>query len=303
MNLTHDHLDFHKTMEAYFQAKQLLFSAENGNQIEFAVINTDDAYGRRLAGETRCSMLRFGFHEPADIRVLKYQSTAKETKLALDTPAGRVQFEMPLIGRPNAYNVMAATGAALCLGLDLKTIQSGIEALKGVPGRIETIEAGQDFTVIVDYAHSPDSLDNLLQTVSQLPHKRIITVFGCGGDRDKTKRPVMGEIAAAASDLVIATSDNPRSEDPLEILKEIETGLQKGPAPFKIEADRRVAIESAISMASTGDVVVLAGKGHEDYQIIGSRTIPFDDRVLAFELIHKLRRGTRMSADMQGYQK
>jgi UDP-N-acetylmuramoyl-L-alanyl-D-glutamate--2,6-diaminopimelate ligase len=289
MNLTHDHLDFHKNMEEYFLAKQRLFSAENGNRIEFAVINVDDAYGRRLASETRCSVLRFGFREPADIRALEYRSTADRMELALDTPAGRVQFQLRLIGRPNAYNVMAATGAALCLGLDLKTIRSGIEALKGVPGRIETIDAGQDFTVIVDYAHSPDSLDNLLQTVTQLPHKRIITVFGCGGDRDKTKRPVMGEIAAGASDLVIATSDNPRSEDPLEILKEIETGLRKGPAPFKIEPDRRLAIESAISMASTGDVVVLAGKGHEDYQIIGSRTIEFDDRILALELIRKRR--------------
>jgi UDP-N-acetylmuramoyl-L-alanyl-D-glutamate--2,6-diaminopimelate ligase len=287
MNLTHDHLDFHKNMEAYFQAKQLLFSAENGNNIECAVINVDDDYGRRLASETRSSVLRFGFRKPADIRVLEYQSTSGGTELALDTPAGQVHFQLRLIGRPNAYNVMAATGAALCLGLDLKTIRSGIEALKGVPGRMERIDAGQDFTVIVDYAHSPDSLDNLLQTLSQLPHKRIITVFGCGGDRDKTKRPVMGEIAARASDLVIATSDNPRSEDPLEILKEIETGLRKGPAPFKIEPDRRLAIELAISMASAGDVVALAGKGHEDYQIIGSRTIPFDDRILALELIRQ----------------
>ena len=152
---------------------------------------------------------------------------------------------------------------------------------------MESIEAGQDFTVIVDYAHSPDSLDNLLQTVSQLPHRRIITVFGCGGDRDTTKRPVMGEIAAGASDLVIATSDNPRSEDPLAILKQIETGLRKGPAPFRIEPDRRLAIESAISMAVTGDIVVIAGKGHEDYQILGTRTIPFDDRKLAYDLIRK----------------
>jgi UDP-N-acetylmuramoyl-L-alanyl-D-glutamate--2,6-diaminopimelate ligase len=286
-NLTHDHLDFHKNMEEYFQAKQLLFSADNGNRVEFAVINIDDAYGQRLASETRGSVLRFGFREPADIRVLEYRSASDGTELVLDTPAGQVRFQLRLIGRPNAYNVMAATGAALCLGLDLKTITSGIEALKGVPGRMETIDAGQDFAVIVDYAHSPDSLDNLLQTVSRLPHKRIITVFGCGGDRDKTKRPIMGEIAAGASDLVIATSDNPRSEDPIEILKEIETGLRKGPAPFTIEPDRRLAIESAISMASTGDIVVLAGKGHEDYQIIGSRTIPFDDRVLALELIRK----------------
>jgi UDP-N-acetylmuramoyl-L-alanyl-D-glutamate--2,6-diaminopimelate ligase len=287
MNLTLDHLDFHKNMENYFQAKQLLFSAENGNQIASAVINVDDSYGRRLAHETGVPVLRFGFHEPADIRVLEYRSASNSTDLVLDTPAGQIQFCLQLVGRPNAYNVMAATGAALSLGLDLKTIRAGIEALKGVPGRMETIDAGQDFTVIVDYAHSPDSLDNLLQTVSQLPHKRIITVFGCGGDRDRTKRPIMGEIAARASDLVIATSDNPRSEDPFEILKEIEPGLRKGTARFEIEPDRSRAIESAISMACTGDVVAIAGKGHEDYQIIGNRTIPFDDRKLALNLIRK----------------
>jgi len=154
-----------------------------------------------------------------------------------------------------------------------------------VPGRMELVKEGQDYTVIVDYAHSPDSLDNLLKTVSQLPHKKIITVFGCGGDRDRTKRPIMGEIAVEKSDFVIATSDNPRSEDPLAILAEIEPGLRKGPARFKIIPDRREAIESAVAMANPGDAVVIAGKGHEDYQIIGKQVIPFDDRKLAAELI------------------
>jgi len=159
---------------------------------------------------------------------------------------------------------------------------------------MEIVDAGQDFTVIVDYAHSPDSLDNLLKTVSLLPHRRILTVFGCGGDRDKTKRPVMGEIAARTSDLVIATSDNPRSEDPLQILKEIEPGLQKGPAPYRIEPDRRRAIESAIFTARQGDFVLIAGKGHEDYQIIGSRVIAFDDRKLARDCIEaRMQQSTR----------
>jgi UDP-N-acetylmuramoyl-L-alanyl-D-glutamate--2,6-diaminopimelate ligase len=287
MNLTHDHLDFHKNMENYFQAKQLLFSAENGNQIKSAVINVDDAYGKRLASETSVPVMRFGFREPADIHTLEYQYMSGGADLSLDTPAGQAKFHLKLIGRPNAYNVMAATGAALCLGIDLKTIHAGIEALDGVPGRMEIVDAGQDFSVIVDYAHSPDSLDNLLQTASQLPHKRLITVFGCGGSRDKTKRPIMGEIAASASDYVIATSDNPRAEDPMQILKEIEPGIQKGPAPYGIEPDRRIAIDSAISMARTGDVVLIAGKGHEDYQIIGSQVIPFDDRKVARDLIQK----------------
>jgi UDP-N-acetylmuramoyl-L-alanyl-D-glutamate--2,6-diaminopimelate ligase len=290
MNLTHDHLDFHKNMENYFRAKQLLFSPENGNRIQSAVINVDDAYGKRLASETSVPVLSFGFREPADIRVLEYRCQSGSADLLLGTPAGHRNFHLKLIGRPNAYNVMAATGAALCLGMDVETIQAGIEALTGVPGRMETVDAGQDFTVIVDYAHSPDSLDNLLQTISQLPHRRLITVFGCGGSRDKTKRPVMGEIAARASDFVIATSDNPRAEDPAGILKEIEPGLQKGPAPFKIEPDRRTAIDAALSMAQAGDVVAIAGKGHENYQIIGSQVLPFDDRKVAFDILKKLLR-------------
>jgi UDP-N-acetylmuramoyl-L-alanyl-D-glutamate--2,6-diaminopimelate ligase len=284
-NLTHDHLDFHGDMESYFQAKKLLFSVENGNRVEFAVINTDDAFGRRLSTEIRCTTLRFGFSNDTEIRVIEYQSRTDGSDLLLDTPAGKIRFRLHLIGRPNAYNVMAATGAAISLGIDLEKIRTGIEALEGVPGRMERVDAGQDFTVIVDYAHSPDSLENLLKTVSQLPHGKRIIVFGCGGDRDRAKRPIMGEIAVNGSDFVLATSDNPRSENPLDILKEIESGLRKGPAPYEIVPDRRRAIESAISMARTGDVVVIAGKGHEDYQIIGSQVIPFDDRKLARELI------------------
>ena len=287
MNLTHDHLDFHKDMESYYQAKQLLFAEENGNGIESAVVNTDDAYGKRLASEIHLPTVRFGFNENPDIRVLHYQSDAEGTDLSLATPAGKIRFRTHLIGRPNAYNIMAATGAALSLGFGAEEIRSGVENLDGVPGRMELIKAGQDFTVIVDYAHSPDSLENLLQTVSQLPHKRLISVFGCGGDRDRLKRPVMGEIASRLSDYVIATSDNPRTEDPLFILNEIEPGLRKGSAPYVIVPDRRSAIESAISMAQSGDAVVIAGKGHEDYQILGTKVIPFDDRKVAGDLIRK----------------
>jgi UDP-N-acetylmuramoyl-L-alanyl-D-glutamate--2,6-diaminopimelate ligase len=287
MNLTLDHLDFHKDMETYFRAKQLLFSAENDYGLEAAVINVDDAFGKRLAREVRIPVLRFGFDTPSEIHVLEYKSRTDGSDLELDTPAGKIRFNMHLIGRPNMYNTMAATGAALSLGISPETIRKGIEAMKGVPGRMELVKEGQDYTVIVDYAHSPDSLDNLLKTVSQLPHNKIISVFGCGGDRDRTKRPVMGEIAAKGSDFVIATSDNPRSEDPLAILKEIEPGLRKGTSPYEIIPDRRQAIESAIAMANPGDAVVIAGKGHEDYQIIGKRVIPFDDRKLAAELIRR----------------
>ena len=288
MNLTRDHLDFHRDMESYFLAKKLLFSEENRNRVEAAVINIDDPYGRRIASETRAAVLSFGFSEDAGIRVRKHQSRVDGTSLVLQTPAGEAGYRLRLVGRPNLYNVMAATGAALSLGIGLDKIRQGVEGLEGVPGRVERVDAGQDFTVIVDYAHSPDSLENLLNTVSRLPHARLITVFGCGGDRDRTKRPIMGEIAVRLSDFVFATSDNPRSEDPIEILDAIETGLRKGPAPYRIEPDRRKAIEAAVTAARTGDVVVIAGKGHEDYQILADRTIPFDDRKLAGELIRDL---------------
>jgi UDP-N-acetylmuramoyl-L-alanyl-D-glutamate--2,6-diaminopimelate ligase len=283
MNLTHDHLDFHGDMETYFKAKRILFSVDNG--LASAVINTDDAYGKRLASDVQMPVLRFGFNEAAEIRAIAYKSYADGTDLECETPAGRIQFRLHLVGRPNVYNVMAAMGASFCLGLDPEAIRVGVQGLRGVPGRMELVDAGQDFSVIVDYAHSPDSLQNLLETVRQLPHEKLIVVFGCGGDRDRTKRPVMGEIAAKMSDFVFATSDNPRTEDPLDILKEIEPGLRRGTAPYAIVPDRREAIASAISTAKRGDAVVIAGKGHEDYQIIGSRVIPFDDRTLARELI------------------
>jgi UDP-N-acetylmuramyl-tripeptide synthetase len=287
MNLTRDHLDFHKDMESYFRAKQLLFSSENGNRIESAVINTDDPYGKRLLSEISCTVLSFGFNEEAAIRPLEHHSRSDGTDLTLMTPAGPIRYRLHLIGRPNIYNVMAATGAALSLGIGPNEIRKGIESLEGVPGRMEPVDAGQDFTVVVDYAHSPDSLENLLNTVSQLPHEKVITVFGCGGDRDRTKRPIMGTIAVNMSDVVLATSDNPRSEDPLDILAEIEMGMRKGSAPYKIIPDRREAIQTAVTMARKGDVVVIAGKGHEDYQILRDRTIPFDDRKLAGELIRE----------------
>jgi len=287
MNLTCDHLDFHKDMESYFRAKQLLFTDQNGNRIDTAVINTDDPYGNRLEGLVRCPVLRFGFGDSADIRVLDYRGSTDHTDLILATPAGKAELHADLIGRPNVYNIMAAVAAACCLGIDPEEICRGVEALKQVPGRMERVDGGQNYTVIVDYAHSPDALENLLSTVARLPHAKILTVFGCGGDRDRTKRPIMGEIAANGSDIVFATSDNPRSEDPLGILKEIETGLRRGPAPHNIIPDRRLAIESAISMAQEGDIVVIAGKGHEDYQIIGTRIIPFDDRRISLDVIRE----------------
>ncbi|NLV32802.1 MAG: UDP-N-acetylmuramoyl-L-alanyl-D-glutamate--2,6-diaminopimelate ligase [Acidobacteria bacterium] len=285
MNLTHDHLDFHRTMDAYFEAKMILFTPGNRNRLETAVINIDDTWGRKLAAAAGAGVLTFGFDRAADIRVLDFQSGFEGTRLRLGTPAGEARLRSPLIGRPNAYNIMAATGAALGLGLGLDDIGAGVAALAGVPGRMQRVEGGQDFLVLVDYAHSPDSLENVLRTARELPRRRLITVFGCGGDRDRAKRPVMGAIAAKWSDRVIATSDNPRTEDADSILREIEPGLEEGPAPFDVIPDRREAIAAAVAMARSGDIVVIAGKGHEDYQIIGTRTFPFDDREVAAQCL------------------
>jgi UDP-N-acetylmuramoyl-L-alanyl-D-glutamate--2,6-diaminopimelate ligase len=287
MNLTRDHLDFHQTMEDYFRSKQLLFSAENGNRIESAVINTDDEYGKRLKDSVKGSVTSFGFNRESDVHVLDCNIRADGTDLRLATPVGETGIRAGLIGRHNVYNIMAATGAALCLGIDLEKVCEGIESLHEVPGRCECVNAGQDFTVIVDYAHTPDALDNLLTLVSELPHERILSVFGCGGDRDRSKRPVMGSIVVSKSDRTFVTSDNPRSEDPLDIIDDIKPGMDSQTGAFTIEPDRYQAIGNAIAAAQKGDIVVIAGKGHEDYQLIKGVKKPFDDRKVAREMILK----------------
>ncbi|MDR0311451.1 MAG: UDP-N-acetylmuramoyl-L-alanyl-D-glutamate--2,6-diaminopimelate ligase, partial [Acidobacteriota bacterium] len=262
-----------------------LFTPENGNGIETAVINADDPYGRRLAGEINIPVTTFGFQPSADIHVKDWQSRLDGTNLTLGTPKGEIVFHSRLVGQTNAYNIMAAAGAALSLGLTGEQIKAGIEALSGVPGRMERVDGGQDFLTIVDYAHTPASLENLLETMKRIPHRKLIAVFGCGGDRDRAKRPLMGEIAARLCDTVIVTSDNPRSEDPAAIIKEIESGLKKGSADYQINPDRRSAIRDAVNMAGKDDIVVIAGKGHETYQIIGGEKLPFDDREVALELL------------------
>jgi UDP-N-acetylmuramoyl-L-alanyl-D-glutamate--2,6-diaminopimelate ligase len=286
-NLTPDHLDFHHDMESYYRAKRTLFLPEGENQVETAVINIDDPYGQRLASEVPCRVVKYGFEDGADIQAVECRFEADGTAMVIGTPRGHIRARSRLVGRPNAYNILAAAGAALSLGLDADAVRRGIESLEGVAGRMERVDAGQEFLVIVDYAHTPDALAKLLETVRGLPHKKLITVFGCGGDRDRTKRPVMGEIAARLSDRVIATSDNPRSEDPTAILAEIEPGLKKGTAAFQMIADRREAIVAALGAAREGDAVVLAGKGHETCQIVGSLSLPFDDRAVARELLKR----------------
>ncbi len=287
-NLTRDHLDFHGDMESYFRAKSLLFSEAGANSIEAAVLNADDPYAMRLPAGLACPFVTFGVAQKADIRVLESSLRTDGTTLSLATPAGKIDIDIHLPGRPNIYNAMAAVGSALTLGIGAGDISRGLESVAGVPGRMELVRAGQPFSVIVDYAHTPDALEKLLQTVRSLPYERLITVFGCGGDRDRTKRPLMGSVAVRMSDYVVATSDNPRSEDPLAILDEIRTGLEERTDAYEINPDRREAIGRALSLAGPGDAVVIAGKGHETYQVAGNQVLPFDDRAVAREWISGL---------------
>ncbi len=277
-NLTQDHLDFHQDMEDYFQAKALLFSPDylQGR----AIINIDDAYGQRLAAQLSPDQVwTYSTQTSADLctREIEYQQTG--VKGVLQTPQGEIPFQSPLVGQFNLANLLAAVGAGLQLGVNLNTMVESLPLFGGVPGRMEQvkIQADQDISVIVDYAHTPDSLENLLTASRPFIPGRSICVFGCGGDRDRTKRPLMGKIAANLADVVVVTSDNPRTEDPERILADILTGIPESVQPIVI-SDRAAAIASAIAQAQPGDGVLIAGKGHEDYQILGTEKIHFDDR-------------------------
>ncbi len=283
-NLTQDHLNTHGTMEAYFEAKMMLFRPEMS---ERAVVNTDDAYGRILAERSRIPLTTFAVHRDADVRGIELEVGARSSRLVAQVAGRRVPMEVPL---PAAYNVSNALGvlaASVALGLPLDDAARGIAALKGVPGRVESIDAGQDFTVLVDYAHTPDALHNVLVATREItpPGARLVVVFGCGGDRDQTKRPQMGKVAAALADRCIITSDNPRTEDPDSIIAMIEQGAASTGRAFESIVDRRDAIATAVADAKTGDVIVIAGKGHESGQQFADHTIPFDDRHVAREIL------------------
>ncbi len=287
-NLTRDHLDFHKTFEAYFAAKRKLFEGTGKGAPEVAVINTDDPYGKQLTGDERRT-LSYGIQSDADVTTRKFALTFSGLEFTAKTPAGDIEVRSPLVGRINVYNILGAIGGGIALGLSNDAIARGIAALDAVPGRFQRIDEGQPFLVIVDYAHTDDALRNLIQTARELNKAgRIITVFGCGGDRDRAKRPLMGEAAGALSDRVVLTCDNPRTEDPLRILNDISVGLQKANADYVVEADRERAIEIALREAKAGDIVLLAGKGHETYQILKGRTIDFDDRAIARATLRRL---------------
>jgi UDP-N-acetylmuramoyl-L-alanyl-D-glutamate--2,6-diaminopimelate ligase len=280
-NLTREHMDYHKTFEDYFAAKKRLFEGTGAGAPEVAVLNADDEYGKRLTGLAK-KTVTYGLESDADITTKKFQLTFNGLTFTAQTPNGKVQVASALVGRINVYNILAAIGAAQALGLSNETIEAGIRGLESVSGRFQRINLGQPFFVVVDYAHTDDALENLIRTARELnPKGRIITLFGCGGGKDRTKRPVMGEVTGRLSDLTILSSDNPRTEDPLKIITDIIVGLQKTNGKYLIEPDREKAIGVAMDEARSGDIVLLAGKGHENYQILADRTLEFDDRDVA----------------------
>ncbi|HEX4006938.1 MAG TPA: UDP-N-acetylmuramoyl-L-alanyl-D-glutamate--2,6-diaminopimelate ligase [Acidobacteriaceae bacterium] len=295
-NLTQDHLDYHGTMENYFAAKQMLFDGELGAPPRVAVINRDDAYGARLVDTARqagAAVVTYGL-TAADLRAEDAQMAAAGMRFRLVAPHGAAEIRTRLTGRVNLYNLLAASGAALARGLTLDQVAAGAAALACVPGRFQTVDAGQPFTVVVDYAHTDDALRNLTTLAREFVGRdhRVITLFGCGGDRDRAKRPKMGRAAGEGSDLVVLTSDNPRSEDPEAILQDALPGLLATGTKYRLEVDRARAIRLAVEAARPGDIVLLAGKGHEKEQVLRDGTIPFDDAAVAAAAIRE-RAGVR----------
>ncbi|MEJ8544589.1 UDP-N-acetylmuramoyl-L-alanyl-D-glutamate--2,6-diaminopimelate ligase [Brevibacillus borstelensis] len=289
-NLTQDHLDYHKTMENYRHAKSLLF-AQLGNEydpqrMKTAVLNADDEASGFFSAVTPARVITYGIDSPADVRAADIEISTKGTSFVAHTFRGSVKLSLKLMGKFNVYNALAAMAVGLAEGISLEDIKASLEAVKGVNGRFESVDAGQPFAVLVDYSHTPDSLENALVTIREFAKGKVFCVVGCGGDRDKTKRPIMAQIASKYADLTVLTSDNPRSEDPQAILDDMLAGLTETAADrYKAIVDRREAIEHAVSLAADCDVILIAGKGHETYQIIKGEVLPFDDREVAKEAI------------------
>ncbi len=279
-NLSPDHIDYHQSMDHYMYAKSLLFS-QLGNTYEgkTAIFNGDDQVADQLIQMTTADIITYGIKKQADVMASNIRAAATGTAFTLTVFGESIEVKTRLIGLFNVYNVLAAVSAAYVSNLSLSAIQQGLENIEGIAGRFEAIDSGQDFAVIVDYAHTPDSLENVLKTVQDFANNEIRVVVGCGGDRDKTKRPIMGEIAVKYADETIFTSDNPRTEDPNTILQEMTAGLDQD--QYRLIVDRSEAIHYAMKQAKTNDIIVIAGKGHETYQEVGRERTHFDDREVA----------------------
>ncbi|KUO73574.1 MAG: hypothetical protein APF77_02765 [Clostridia bacterium BRH_c25] len=285
-NLSQDHLDFHKTMESYREAKKKLFYKTGDANI----INIDDMHGKLIADELsslKVPLITFGIDHQADIMAKDIRINSKGVSFVLTTPKYEAELKIKIPGKFSVYNALAAAAVAYVAGIDRKTIREGLYKVGCVPGRSEIVETDTPYTVIIDYAHKPDGLEKILTAIRQYAKGRIITLFGCGGDRDKEKRPMMGRIAGELSDYVIITSDNPRSENPLEIIEQAEAGIKSTGCDYICIENRRDAIKYALKTANPDDIVVLAGKGHETYQVLKDRTIPFDERDIVAELLRE----------------
>ncbi|MGI6584638.1 MAG: UDP-N-acetylmuramoyl-L-alanyl-D-glutamate--2,6-diaminopimelate ligase [Gracilibacteraceae bacterium] len=285
-NLTQDHLDFHKTIENYRNAKKKLFYMVDGTNI----INIDDEHGKIIAGElknTGVRLITYGIDNKADITAKNIDITSNGVGFTIVTPEYEAELNIRIPGKFSVYNALAAAAAAYAEGIDRNIIREGLNNVDYVPGRSEIIKTDTPYTVIVDYAHTPDGLQNILASVKEYAKGRIITLFGCGGDRDKEKRPIMGNVAGRMSDYCIITSDNPRTEDPMDIIRQTEAGIKSTGCDYICIENRRDAIKYAITMAKPGDIVLLAGKGHETYQILKDKTIPFDERDIVQELLRE----------------
>lgn len=279
-NLTQDHLDFHKTMENYLKAKKMLFP-----MCKAAAVNIDDAAGREIAQEKTCNMVTYSIDEASDCRAENVRISAKGVLFDLDFKGTKYPVRLAIPGRFSVYNALAACAVGLSLGVEPEKVLGALMVAKGVKGRAETVYTNTDYTVIIDYAHTPDGLENIVSTVREFAEGRVITVFGCGGDRDATKRPIMGEIAGRLSDYCIITSDNPRTEEPMSIILQIEEGMKRTSCRYEMIENRRAAIRAAMDMARKGDCIILAGKGHETYQIIGREKRHFDEREVIQEIL------------------
>jgi len=284
-NLTRDHLDFHQTMEEYFAAKRRLFEGAGAAPPKFAAINRDDPYTGQISRPAGTETLWYGLGRDAAVRACRIRSTLKGLRFEVRWGKRRLEIESSMVGRINVYNILAACCAGFSYDLAPEAIVRGVAACQSVPGRFERVDEGQPFAVVVDYAHTDDALRNIIAVARSLSPQRVITLFGCGGDRDRAKRPLMGQAAGELSDFVVLTSDNPRSEDPLVVINDALVGLRRSDTPHMVEPDRATAIRLALNEARARDVVILAGKGHETYQVLKDRTIHFDDREVAREVL------------------